>query len=108
MTSRRDAEKRLHTLREQLRHHNHRYYVLDDPEVPDAEYDRLMGGLKALEQEHPELITPDSPSQRVGGAPLAGFDEVRHGVPMLSLENAFSEEDIQDFDRRIRERLEIE
>ncbi len=74
MTSRRDAEKRIETLREQLRHHNHRYYVLDDPEVPDAEYDKLMRGLQALEQEHPELVTPDSPTQRVGAAPLDAFD----------------------------------
>ncbi len=108
MTSRRDAEKRLHTLREQLRHHNHRYYVLDDPEVPDAEYDRLMRELQSLETEHPEFVTPDSPSQRVGAAPLAEFGEVRHAVPMLSLENAFSEDDLQGFDRRIRERLEAE
>lgn len=107
MTSRRDAETRLRTLREQLRHHNYRYYVLDDPEVPDAEYDRLMRDLQALEKEHPELVTPDSPSQRVGAAPLAAFEEVRHAMPMLSLENAFEPEDVQEFDRRIRERLEV-
>ncbi|HEY3645450.1 MAG TPA: NAD-dependent DNA ligase LigA [Gammaproteobacteria bacterium] len=108
MTGRRDAEKRLATLRDELRHHNHRYYVLDDPEVPDAEYDKLMRELQALEKAHPELVTPDSPSQRVGAAPLAAFDEVRHAVPMLSLENAFEPEDVQEFDRRIRERLEVE
>jgi len=107
MTSRRDAEKRIAALREQLRHHNYRYYVLDDPEVPDAEYDKLMRELQALEKEHPELVTPDSPTQRVGAAPVAAFDEVRHAVPMLSLENAFLPEDVQEFDRRIRERLEV-
>jgi len=108
MTSRRDAEKRLATLREELRHHNHRYYVLDDPEVPDAEYDKLMRELQALESEHPELITSDSPSQRVGAAPLAAFDEVRHTVPMLSLGNAFEPVEVEEFDRRIREKLEVE
>ncbi|HEX4299613.1 MAG TPA: NAD-dependent DNA ligase LigA [Gammaproteobacteria bacterium] len=108
MTSRRDADKRIETLREQLRHHNHRYYVLDDPEVPDAEYDKLMRELQALEEEHPELITADSPTQRVGAAPLAAFDEVRHAVPMLSLGNAFEREEVEEFDRRIRERLEVE
>jgi DNA ligase (NAD+) len=107
MTSRRDAEKRIAALREQLRHHNHRYYVLDDPEVPDAEYDKLMRELQALEKERPELVTPDSPTQRVGAAPVAAFDEVRHAVPMLSLENAFEPQDVQEFDRRIRERLEV-
>ncbi|HEX7964989.1 MAG TPA: NAD-dependent DNA ligase LigA [Gammaproteobacteria bacterium] len=108
MTSRRDAEHKLRALREQLQHHNYRYYVLDDPEVPDSEYDRLMRELQALEAEHPELITPDSPSQRVGGAALTAFGEVRHTMPMLSLENAFEAEDVREFDRRIRERLEVE
>ena len=107
MTSRRDAEKRLRELRDELRHHNHRYYVLDDPEVPDAVYDRLMRELKALEAEHPDLVTPDSPSQRVGDKPLATFGEVRHAVPMLSLDNAFEAQDVEEFDRRIRERLEV-
>src|SRR5579864_5081154 len=107
MTSRRDAEQRLRKLRAELERHNHRYYVLDDPEVSDSEYDRLMRELQALEQEHPELVTPDSPTQRVGAAPLDAFDEVRHAVPMLSLENAFEPEDVQEFDRRIRERLEV-
>ncbi|HEY4127540.1 MAG TPA: NAD-dependent DNA ligase LigA [Gammaproteobacteria bacterium] len=107
MTSRRDADKRIQTLRTELRHHNHRYYVLDDPEVPDAEYDKLMRELQALEAEHPELITADSPTQRVGAAPLDAFDEVRHTVPMLSLVNAFEGQDVQEFDQRIRERLEV-
>ena len=92
-------------LREQLKRHDYRYYVLDDPQVPDAEYDRLMGELRALEAAHPELVTPDSPTQRVSGTPSAAFGEVVHRVPMLSLDNAFSEEDVAAFDRRIHERL---
>ncbi|HUE30752.1 MAG TPA: NAD-dependent DNA ligase LigA, partial [Verrucomicrobiae bacterium] len=81
-------------LREQLKRHDYRYYVLDDPEVPDAEYDRLMGELRALEAAHPELVTPDSPSQRVSGAPSTAFGEVIHRAPMLSLDNAFSDADV--------------
>ena len=81
------------------------YYALDDPEVPDAEYDRLMLELRALETRHPELLTANSPTQRVGAAPVAAFGAVKHRVPMLSLDNAFSEQDVRDFDRRIRERL---
>ena len=94
-------------LRRQLAHHDYRYYVLDDPQVPDAEYDRLMRELRALEAAHPELITPDSPTQRVAGAPSAAFGEVVHRVPMLSLDNAFTEEDVAAFDRRIHERLGV-
>lgn len=98
--------ERARTLREQLAHHNYRYYVLDDPEVPDAEYDRLMSALRELEAAHPDLVTPDSPTQRVSGEPSREFGEVVHRVPMLSLDNAFTEEDIRNFDRRIRERLD--
>ena len=94
-------------LRRQLAHHDYRYYVLDDPQVPDAEYDRLMRELRALEAAHPELITPDSPTQRVAGAPSAAFGEVVHRVPMLSLDNAFTAEDVAAFDRRIHERLGV-
>jgi len=94
-------------LRRQLAHHDYRYYVLDDPQVPDAEYDRLMRELRALEAAHPELITPDSPTQRVAGAPSGAFGEVVHRVPMLSLDNAFTEEDVAAFDRRIHERLGV-
>jgi DNA ligase (NAD+) len=101
-----DAAERARTLRDQLAHHNYRYYVLDDPEVPDAEYDRLMSSLRELEAAHPELVTPDSPTQRVSGEPSKAFGEVVHHVPMLSLDNAFTEEDIRNFDRRIRERLD--
>ena len=92
-------------LRDALERHNHRYYVLDDPSVPDAEYDRLMGRLREIEAAHPHLVTPDSPSQRVGGAALDAFTSVRHEVPMLSLDNVFSEEEFRGFDRRVRERL---
>ena len=95
-------------LREQLKRHDYRYYVLDDPQVPDAEYDRLMGELRALEAAHPELVTPDSPTQRVSGTPSAAFGEVVHRVPMLSLDNAFSDEDVAAFDRRLHERLGVE
>ena len=94
-------------LRAQLAQHDYRYYVLDDPEVPDAEYDRLMRELRALEAADPTLITSDSPTQRVSGTPSAQFGEVRHAVPMLSLDNAFTEEDLVAFDRRIHERLGV-
>jgi len=95
-------------LRAELRQHDYRYYVLDEPSVPDAEYDRLMRELRALEAAHPELIVPDSPTQRVAGTPSAAFGEVVHRIPMLSLDNAFSEEDVRAFDRRIHERLGVE
>lgn len=96
------------TLRNELEEHNYRYYVMDDPSVPDAEYDRLMKELKTIEEEYPSLVTPDSPTQRVGGAPLAGFTQVTHEMRMLSLDNAFNESDMNDFNRRIVERLSID
>jgi DNA ligase (NAD+) len=99
------AATRTAKLRELLDRYNYRYHALDDPEVPDAEYDRLMLELRTLETEHPELLTPDSPTQRVGAAPVAAFGAVKHRVAMLSLDNAFSDEEVRDFDRRIRERL---
>ncbi len=92
-------------LREQLHRHAYQYYVLDDPLIPDAEYDRMMRELQALEMEYPELRTPDSPTQRVGGEPLDAFEQVIHRVPMLSLDNALDEEEFRHFDRRVRERL---
>ncbi len=101
-------KKEIESLREQIRYHNYRYHALDDPEIPDAEYDRLMRRLQALEREHPELVTDDSPTQRVGDAPIAAFGTVRHDVPMLSLDNAFAEEELRDFHRRVSERLELE
>ncbi len=103
-----EARARVETLREQINEHNYRYYVLDDPRVPDAEYDRLMRELQTLEQQYPQLITPDSPTQRVGAAPLSSFTEVEHQLPMLSLANAFSDEEVREFDRRVRERLALE
>ena len=108
MSSRRAAEARVAELRKQIAYHDERYYVLDEPELPDAEYDKLMIELRALEAEYPDLITPESPTQHVSGAPSEEFGEVVHKVPMLSLDNAFSDEDVQDFDRRIHERLEVE
>ncbi|MFZ9478581.1 MAG: NAD-dependent DNA ligase LigA [Steroidobacteraceae bacterium] len=100
-----DAQQRLAQLRREIEQHNYRYYILDEPQVPDAEYDRLMQALRELEAAHPEWVTPDSPTQRVGTAPADEFAEVRHRVPMLSLDNAFSADDVQGFDRRVRERL---
>jgi DNA ligase (NAD+) len=99
------AATRAAKLRELLDRYNYRYHALDDPEVPDAEYDRLMVELRTLETEHPELLTPESPTQRVGAAPAAAFGAVKHRVAMLSLDNAFSDEEVRDFDRRIRDRL---
>ena len=99
----RDAAKEIERLREEIRRHEYLYYVADNPEISDAAFDRLMERLKQLEAEHPELATPDSPTQRVGGAPREGFQEVRHKVPMVSLDNAFSFEALAEFDRRVRE-----
>ena len=96
---------RIAELRRQLDDANYRYYVLDDPTIPDAEYDRLLRELGELEAAHPELVTPDSPTQRVGATPSGAFAEVRHAIPMLSLGNAFSDEEIVDFERRIEQKL---
>ena len=93
-----EAEK----LREELRHHEHLYYVMDAPVLTDAQYDGLMNQLKALEAEHPELVTADSPTQRVGGKPADGFKKVAHSRPMLSLDNAYDEEDLRAWDVRVR------
>ena len=97
--------EQISQLRAQLEEHNHNYYVLDAPSIPDAEYDRLMRELSALEQANPEFQSPDSPTQKVGGAALDKFEQVTHQVPMLSLDNAFSEEEFAAFNRRIKERL---
>ncbi|WP_348655263.1 NAD-dependent DNA ligase LigA [uncultured Spongiibacter sp.] len=102
------SRARLESLREQLHEHSHRYYVLDEPSIPDAEYDRLFRELQELEEQYPEWRSDDSPTRRVGGAPLAAFSQVRHETPMLSLDNAFSEQELRDFDARIRGRLESE
>ncbi len=105
--SARDA-RRILKLRTVLEHHNYRYYVLDDPEIDDAEFDRLLVELRELEAKHPDLVTPDSPTQRVGGVASTTFATVAHRLPMLSLDNAFTPEDVATFDRRVRERLGIE
>ena len=100
-----EAQLRAQELHDILNRANYQYYVLDTPELPDVEYDRCLRELQRLEQEHPSLITPDSPTQRVGAEPLSAFTEVRHEMPMLSLDNAFDDEEMRDFDRRIRDRL---
>ncbi len=97
------AQKKIEKLREELRRHEHLYYVLDAPEISDAEYDAQMNELKKLEAAHPDLVTPDSPTQRVGGKPAEGFKKAQHSRPMLSLDNAYSAEELADWDRRVRE-----
>lgn len=102
------VRKKVDSLRDQIRYHNYKYHALDDPEIPDAEYDRLMRELQSFEQEFPELITSDSPTQRVGDSPISAFGTVQHELPMLSLGNAFSDEELREFDRRIVDRLELQ
>ena len=108
MTVPKSVRERARTLHAELHEHNYRYYSRDDPAIPDAEYDQLLRELQSLEAQYPQLITPDSPTQRVGAAPLKAFGEVRHEQRMLSLDNAFSDEELLDFDRRVRERLETD
>ncbi len=108
MTASAATRKKVESLRSEIRHHNYRYHALDDPEVPDAEYDRLVRELSALEKKHPELITRDSPTQRVGSEPIKAFGTVEHAVPMLSLDNAFGEDELNNFHRRVTERLNID
>jgi DNA ligase (NAD+) len=107
MTAPSRTRTRAADLRRQIEQHNYRYYVLDDPEVSDAQYDRLLRELQEIEARFPDLVTPDSPTQRVGVTPVSEFGEVAHRLPMLSLENAFSDEDVADFDRRVRERIGV-
>src|SRR5271165_1008799 len=97
------AEKQIEALREKIRHHEYRYYVLDHPEIRDADFDKLMQQLKDLEAEHPALVAPDSPTQRVGGKPREGFVKVPHSSPMLSLDNTYSEDELRDWERRVHE-----
>ncbi|MGA9813352.1 MAG: NAD-dependent DNA ligase LigA [Terriglobales bacterium] len=97
------SEKKIEALRDKIRHHEYRYYVLDDPEISDAEFDRLMIELKKLEAEHPELVTTDSPTQRVGGKPREGFVKAPHSSPMLSLDNTYSEDELRNWERRVHE-----
>lgn len=96
-------EQQIEDLREKIRHHEYRYYVLDDPEITDSQFDHLMDELKKLEADHPALVTPDSPTQRVGGKPREGFIKVAHSAPMLSLDNTYNEEDLRDWERRVHE-----
>ncbi len=103
-----DAARRIGELRSEIRQHDHRYYVLDDPDISDGDYDQLVQELRALERAHPELITADSPTQRVGGQPSGTFAKVRHSVPMLSLANALAPEDVTDFVQRIRRFLKLD
>ena len=103
MAAGKSAAREIEKLRAELRRHEHLYYVLDEPEISDAAFDRLMNRLKALEAENPRLITPDSPTQRVGGTPREGFETVVHRRPMISLDNAYSYDDLREFDRRVRE-----
>ena len=102
------TRQRVAALHKTLHEHSHRYYVLDDPIISDAEFDQLFRELQTIESEHPELLTPDSPTQRVGAEPLSQFEQVKHRVPMLSLNNAFSLDELKDFDRRVKTRLEAE
>ena len=103
-----DASRTITSLRETIRRHERLYYVLDQPEISDAEYDAFVARLKEIEQRHPELVTPDSPTQRVGGSPREGFVKAPHQSPMLSLDNAFDEEAVRDFDRRVRDLTNLE
>jgi len=103
MPAAKDAEKKIESLREEIRRHEYLYYVLDNPEISDLDFDKLMTKLKDLEAEHPELITPDSPTQRVGGKPREGFVKVAHSSPMLSLDNTYNEEELRDWERRVHE-----
>ena len=96
--SSKDLQKKIDALRDKIRHHEHRYYVLDSPEISDADFDKLMDELIALEAAHPELITPDSPTQRVGGKPSEEFAKVRHSTPMLSLGKTTSEAELRDWE----------
>ncbi len=103
-----EASARILALRDELAHHSHQYYTLDAPEVSDATYDKLMRELESLEAQHPELVTPDSPTQRVGGAPLEKFVKVTHRQQMLSLSNVFDDTELTEFDERVRKLLGIE
>src|SRR6266516_4330778 len=108
MPSTTSVEKRIHELCEQLNHHNHLYYVEARPQISDREFDRLMAELIELERAHPDLITPDSPTQRVGGDIQSELKPVRHAVPMMSIDNTYSEAEVRAFDERVRKGLGLE
>ena len=98
-----EIEKQIESLRDKIRHHEYRYYVLDDPEISDSDFDKLVEQLKKLETERPDLVTPDSPTQRVGGKPREGVVKVAHSSPMLSLDNTYNEEELRNWERRVHE-----
>src|SRR5215470_19969843 len=98
-----ETQKKIEVLRDKIRHHEYRYYVLDDPEISDFDFDKLVEQLKKLEAEHPELITPDSPTQRVGGKPREGVVKAAHSSPMLSLDNTYNEDELRAWERRAHE-----
>ena len=104
----RESPKRVEELRAEIRRHDHHYYALAAPVISDAEYDRLFAELRRLEAAHPELVTPDSPTQRVGGQPIEGFEHVRHAVPMLSIDNTYDESQLREFDARVRKIVETD
>ncbi|VAW70974.1 DNA ligase (NAD(+)), partial [hydrothermal vent metagenome] len=108
MSDKKHSITKITDLRDRLNHHSYQYYVLDDPDIPDVEYDRLYRELQALEAKYPDLITADSPTQRVGDQPLEGFTQIQHDTPMLSLDNVFNEEELNDFNKRIQQRLDSE
>ena len=99
---------KIEQLRDRIRHHEERYYVLDDPEISDSEFDALLRELQAIEAEHPELVIPESPTQRVSGRPSERFDTVEHSAPMLSLDNAYTEDEMRAFDERVRKGLGLD
>ncbi len=103
MPAAKDIEKKIESLREKIRHHEYQYFVLDQPEISDQDFDKLMRQLRELEAEHPDLLTPDSPTQRVGGKPREGFVKVRHSSPMLSLDNTYNEDELRSWERRVHE-----
>ena len=108
MMSKEEAKKRIEELRKLIRHHNYLYYVLNKPEISDAEYDALMNELRELEKKFPDLITPDSPTQRVGAPPAEEFRTVKHVKPMLSLDTAMTKEEVKKFDERIKKELMVD
>src|ERR1043166_8731129 len=102
-STKKSIDDKIEALREKIRHHEYLYYVLDDPKISDAEFDVLMSELKQLESENPKLVTPNSPTQRVGGKPREGFVKVLHSSPMLSLDNTYNEEELRSWERRVHE-----
>ena len=108
MTASAATRKKIKSLRDEIRHHNYLYHALDDIEIPDAEYDRLVRELQELEKAYPELVTSDSPTQRVGAEPSGALKTVKHRLPMLSLDNAFAEQELREFHARVAEKLEFE